>query len=189
MLGWVGRDAVIAMFSLSLSLNPDRKPLEITAEVLDNIFSIDLEMHDSLMISLCYFFEDFQTFHFKVSGFGSDSWPVSHSTELSNYLEVAPDILEWIDDGYPGEFVLEFYEQGFRMDISLQKNGSMISATINNSGWEPGEKHDSISQHDFESAFFEINKLFLKHSVSAFPQIRTLSFFPTIVELCQGEID
>jgi hypothetical protein len=94
MFGWVGRNVVIAMFSLSLSLNPDRKPLEITAEVLDDIFTINAVDHRCLMISLCYFFEDFQTFHFKVSGFASDSWPVSHSTELSNFLEVAPDILE-----------------------------------------------------------------------------------------------
>jgi hypothetical protein len=212
MLGRVGRNALDLVFSLSLSLNPDRKPLEITAEVLDDIFSINAEDHYCLMISLCYFFEDFQTFHFKVSGFGSDSWPVSHSTELSCFLEVAPGILEWINDGYPGEFVLEFFEQGFGMDIFFQKNGSMISVNINDSegygvdflvqkndsmifetiklsGWRPAETHDSINQRDFESAFFEINKLFLKHAVSAFPQIRTLSFFPTIVELCQGEID
>jgi hypothetical protein len=177
------------VFFLSLSLNPDRKPLEMTAEALDDIFSINAEDYRCLVIGLCYFFEDFQTFHFKISGFGHESWPVSHSTELSNFLEVAPDMLEWIKSGYLDEFKLEFYEQGFSMDISLRKIGSLISATINDSSWQPGETRDSISQHDFELAFFEINKLFLKHSVAVFPQIKGLSFFPTIARLCQGEID
>ena len=180
--------------------------------MLDDIFIINAEDHYCLMISLCHFFEEFQTFHFKVSGFGRESWPVSPYMELSNFLEVAPDILEWINNGYPDELKLEFYGQSFGMDILFQKNGLMISASINDSagygvdflvqknssmifetiklsGWRPGEAHDSINQRDFESAFFGINKLFLKHSVSTFPQIRTLSFFATLVELCQGEID
>ena len=177
------------MFNFSLTLNQSKKDPVITKRIIQEISDDENDSIYILTMCLCTFFAKFNTFKFSLSGFGTDLWPIKETVDLSNFLEVGPNLLQWIENGYKEESVLDFCSQTLSMSILLTEKNDFIHLNIDRSNWAPGFLHDSMKKNDFESSFFEVNKIFYNYSVLVFPQIKELNCYPTIVDLCKGNVN
>ena len=96
----------------------------------------------SILADICQFIDNIC--HFKISGFGQNSWPVTMNTDLPVLLEQLPKVLKAVSLGNSTE--IAFYEQGIERIIVLHSIEDFYELScLSQTNWQPDPKVEHIN--------------------------------------------
>ncbi|MET7296592.1 hypothetical protein ABZS79_31575 [Streptomyces griseoloalbus] len=130
--------------SFSVSFNP-AVPSDVAAPA-----SVSLEQGDdyeTLVMEACSVLSDAGGSTFRISGFGSDEWPLDVGYDLSAFMEQLPSLLVGVRERR--EVEVDLYSQGIERTLTFRPSGDLVMIQCESrTSWVPNPERESIAQSE-----------------------------------------